>query len=164
VCHNGLTRWIANYLASVLWSTLDRLTHCQKFYADADAVQALELYAQRQRLRSTTFFVTFTMDDLSTVFPHPQILAALDHFLCTYAFDDEEFQRAQISVNTIVELVRLALESQYFVYENRLYRQVTGGASGSPLTLPLAYIYLYYCRPALLAALIVNQERELFGR
>ena len=81
---------IADHLAELLWTMFDRVTHCQKFSQGADAVQALELYAQRGLLRSTTLFATFTMDHVCTVFPHRETLEALTHFLNTYASSDEE--------------------------------------------------------------------------
>ena len=154
---------IADHLAELLWAMFDRVTHCQKFSQGADAVQALELYAQRGLLHSTTLFVTFTMDDVCTVFPHGETLDALKHFLNTYASSDEEFQQQGMTIETTLRLVRLVLENQFFVYNNQLYRQTAGGASGSPLTMPLAYIYLYHCQQVLTTALIDNTQ-EIFGR
>jgi len=154
---------ISDYLSKILWSIFDRVTHCQKFSQGADAVQALELYAQHNLLHTTTLFVTFTMDDLCTVFPHQETLQALKHFLHTYTQSDKEFQQYGISIETIIQLVRLVLENQFFVYNYKLYRQTAGGASGLSLTLPLAYIYLYYWEPKLITTLMKN-KLEIFGR
>lgn len=154
---------IADFLSELLWSIFDRVTHCQKFSQTAEAVQALELYAEQNLLHPTTLFVTFTLDDICTVFPHRETLQSLEHFLNTYALADEEFRRQGVAIETILRLVRLVLQNQYFVYSNGLYRQTAGGASGSPLTVPLAYIYLYYWQPILINSLIDNTQ-EIFGR
>lgn len=154
---------ISDYLSDLLWSILDRVTHCQKFSEGADAIQALESYKQYNLLHPTTLFVTFTMDDLCVVFPHQETLKALEHFLYTYALFDEEFLQQNISIETIMQLVHLVLNNQYFVYNNKLYRQNAGGASGSPLTIPLAYIYFFHCKPILMNMLMENRE-EIFGR
>ena len=154
---------MADRLADLLWAMFDRVTHCQKFSQGADLVQALELYAQRGLLLSTTLLVTFTLDDVSTVFPHRETLQALEHFLNTYASSDEEFQQQGMTIETILRLTRLVLENQFFVYNNKLYRQTAGGASGSPLTMPLAYIYLNRCQKALTTAWIDNTQ-EIFAR
>ena len=154
---------MGDHLAELLWAMLDRVTDCQKFSQGADLIQALELYAQRGLLRSTNLFVTFTMDDVCTVFPHRQTLEALEHFLNTYASFNEEFQQEGMTSETILRLVRLVLENQLFVYNNKLYRQTPGGAFGSPLTMPVAYIYLYHCQQVLTTALIDNTQ-EIFGR
>ena len=154
---------IADHLAGLLWALFDRVTHCQKFSQGADAVQALELYAQRGLLRSTTSFVTFTMDDVCTAFPHRETLEALKLFLNTYASSNEEFQQEGMTIETILRLVRLVLENQFLVYNKKLYRQTAGGASGSPLTMPLACIYLFHCQHVLATALIDNTQ-EIFGR
>jgi hypothetical protein len=154
---------ISDFLSELLWSIFDRVTHCQKFSQPADAVQALELYAERNLLHPTTLFVTFTMDDICTVFPHKETLEALESFLNNYASSDEEFQRQGLTIETILRLVRLVLENQYFVYNNELYRQIAGGASGSPLTIPLAYIYLFHWKPILINNLIENTQ-GIFGR
>ncbi len=154
---------MADHLSELLWTMFDRVTHCQKCSQGSDAVQALEVFAQRGLLRSTTLFVTFAMDDVCTVFPHRETLEALEHFLRTYASSDEEFQREGLTIETVLRLVRLVLENQFFVYNNKLFRQTGGGASGSPLTLPLAYIYLYHYQQGLTTALIDNTQ-EIFGR
>ena len=113
---------IADHLSELLWAMLDRVTHCQKLSQGTDLVQALVLYAQRGLLRSTTVFVTFTMDDVFTVFPHRETLEAVEHFLNSYAPSDEDFQQQGMTSETILRLVRLVLENQFFVYNNKLYR------------------------------------------
>ena len=103
------------------------------------------------------------MDNVCAVLPHEQALAALEHFLRTYAPSDTVFQQEGMSIATVLRLTSLVLDNQFFVYNNRLYRQTVGGASGSPLTMPLAYIYLLHWKPALISAIVENKQ-EIFGR
>ncbi|CAF5128779.1 unnamed protein product, partial [Rotaria sp. Silwood1] len=58
--------------------------------------------------------------------------------------------------------VGLVLDEQYFIYSYKLYQQTAGSASGSSLTIPLVYIYLFYWQPDLLEDLI--NKNELFFR
>ncbi|CAF4477137.1 unnamed protein product, partial [Rotaria socialis] len=46
-----------------------------------------------------------------------------------------------ISIETIIELARLVLQANAFVYGKKFYRQIIGGAMGSPFTLTLANIF-----------------------
>ena len=154
---------IADYLADLFWNILEQVTHCQKFSEGADIVHALEIYAQENRLRSTTIFVTFTMDNICTAFPHQATLKALRRFLDTYAAFNDNFQDEEITIETVLRLTQLVLDNQYFVHSNGLYRQIKGGASGSSLTVPLSYIYSLCANPPFFNAL-VNNEQELVGR
>ncbi|CAF3783161.1 unnamed protein product [Rotaria sp. Silwood1] len=67
-----------------------------------------------------------------------------------------------VTITSILELVRLVLDEQYFIYNYKLYRQTAGSASDSSLTIPLVYIYLFYWQPDLLEDLI--NKNELFFR
>ena len=154
---------VADYLSALLWAMFDRVTRCQRWSHGADAVQALETYAQQDHLRASTLFVTFSMDNICAVLPHGEALDVLEHFLRRYAPDDEIFQKEGMTIDTVLRLVRLVLNNQFFVYSNRFYRQTVGCASGSPLTMPLAYIYLFHWKQALISTIIDNTE-ELFGR
>jgi hypothetical protein len=49
-----------------------------------------------------------------------------------------------MTINTIIQLVRLVLDQQYFIYSYKLYRENGGGASGSSLTIPVVYICIFY--------------------
>ena len=165
ICHNGPTTSIADYLSELLWNMFDRHTGCQNFVERAKVVQELENYVQNNFLQSKTSLVTFSMDDLSVVFPHGEVLAALEKFLHLFAATDDDLQRQNVSIDTVLRLVRLVLDNQYFVYNHGLYRQVAGGGSGSPLTLPLAYIYLFFQNDLPSAVNIFNRNLiEIFGR
>ncbi len=90
------------------------------------------------------------------MFSHQQVINALERFLNHYVLPDHYIQGMTIDI--ILQLVRLVLDNQYFVYNYKLYKQTEGGASDSLLTIPLVYIYLFYWQHDLLGDLINNNE------
>ena len=68
----------------------------------------------------------------------------------------------RISIDTIVELARIVLQANAFVYNNKFYRQIIGGAMGSAFTLTLANIFMWkWERQTILPKLA---SHELYGR
>ncbi|CAF5112329.1 unnamed protein product, partial [Rotaria sp. Silwood1] len=120
----------------------------------------MEFYQKSDHLLPTTLFVSFNINDLCLNFSHEQALDALEHFFNSYISSDHSIQGMTIS--TILQLVRLVLDEQYFIYNYKLYRQTAGSASGSSLTIPLVYIYLFYWQQDILEDLI--NKNELFFR
>ncbi|CAF2076157.1 unnamed protein product [Rotaria magnacalcarata] len=159
VCNDGPTIGIARYVGHLLGLLFNEATHCKLFSKSIDVIRALEYYSQNGRLQPTTLFASFNIDDLSTRFSHDHAVVALERFLHSYTFDH---LIQGMTIDTIVQLVRLVLENQYCVLGKNLYRQRIGGASGSPLTIPLTYIYLFYWQQDSMNVFI--NKNELFGR
>jgi hypothetical protein len=67
-----------------------------------------------------------------------------------------------MTIEAIEQLARIVLTENVFVYENKYYRQVIGGAMGSPFTLTLANIFMWDWEQEL----VENQRNsnELYGR
>lgn len=160
-CQRAPTEGISRFVSDRLWSIFDQATHCATMSNGADLVQAFECYAKKGYLQSTTYFITFNIHELSIQFEHTAMIEALEWFLSTYATEDH---LQGLTIETFVRLIRLVLQNQFFVHRNKLYQQTIGHASGSSLTMPLACIYMFYFRPALLTALINQKHVELFGR
>ncbi|CAF2935437.1 unnamed protein product [Rotaria sp. Silwood2] len=153
---------ISHCLSHLLWSIFTQATGCRIFTNGADLVQTFELYSRNNALQSTTLFVTFNIHELCTKFSHDIMFKALEHLLLTYGTEET---MDGLTIETILQLVRLVLGNQFFVYQNRLYQQTIGNGSGCPLTIPLTYIYLCYCQPAWMSVLMAQkQQNELFGR
>ena len=90
--------------------------------------------------------------------PQEEFLAILAEFLHEHGCEKVE----QISIDTIVQLARLVLQENAFVYGNKYYRQIIGGAMGSPFTLTLANIFMWkWEKQAILSKLSSN---EVYGR
>ncbi|CAF4755972.1 unnamed protein product, partial [Rotaria sp. Silwood2] len=163
VCNKGPTMRISRYLCNLLWSLFHQLTGCRTFRNGIDVIENFESYARNNYLQSTTLFVTFNIHEICMIFSHEIMIKALEHFLLIYgtqvSMDEEE-----LTIETIVQLVRLVLENQMVLYENCLFEQTRGNGSGCPLTIPLACIYLCYAQPALMSVLMAQKQQELFGR
>ncbi|CAF3931569.1 unnamed protein product [Rotaria sp. Silwood2] len=159
VCNDGPTMGIARYLGHLLGLLFNEATHCKLFSKSVDVIHTLEHYRQDGHLQPTTLFASFNINDLCTKFSHSHAINALERFLHSYVSDH---QVQHMTIGTILQLVRLVLDNQYFVYDNKLYRQIAGGASGSPLTIPLVYIYLFYWQQDLMNVFL--DKDELFLR
>ena len=158
-CRRGLTTKMSHFLRRLLQPIYDRVTHSTTFNTGIDAIDAMEAYCRKGLLRSHTLFATVHIEDLCSIFPHEPTMAALQRFLHEYVIDG----RVQgITIQNIMDLVRLFLENQFILYDNKLYQQILGSGFNSPLTAILANIYLYYWQQDLVATL--NEKHEIFGR
>ena len=91
--------------------------------------------------------------------PREGALAALSLFCIKYS-DNGKIEN--ISVDTIIRLARIVLDTNTFAYNDKYYKQIKGGAMGSPFTMALANIYMLEWEQSL----INNQtsSKELYGR
>ncbi len=99
------------------------------------------------------------MKNLSTLIPHEQLIEVLQRFLHEYIIDG---RIAGISIETIVDLVRLYLENQYMLYENKIYQQIRGSYFNSLLASILMNISMYYWEQDLVRYL--DKKNEIFSR
>ena len=103
------------------------------------------------------------INDLSTIIPHEQIIQTLEQFLSEYLGNQQHQQQIDgINRSTIIFLVRLVIEHQYILYENKLYQQIKGGSTNSTLMILLTNIYIYYWQQDLLR--LLKKNNEIFGR
>ena len=66
------------------------------------------------------------------------------------------------SVSTILKLAELVLKENAFACDNKFYKQVTGGAMGSPFTLTLANIFMCHWEQRWIQR--QNGRNEIYGR
>jgi len=150
----------------------NQVTGCKTFANGSDdIVYAMEQYVKQGYLHETTQLVTFNIHDICTKFSHESVIKALETFL-NY-IHQPEFEKTMtdniaegLNNETIIQLVRLVLQNQFFIYDNKLYQQTDGSASGSLLTLPLACIYLFYDQSLSFIDTLINNNKnnEIFGR
>ncbi|CAF1383535.1 unnamed protein product, partial [Rotaria sordida] len=142
VCNNGPTINIVRYITPLLWPIFDRATNCRRFSNGAiDVIHAIEHDAQMSHFQSPIHFVTFNLDDLTNIFPHDESMTALNYLLREQLPDQSI---AGLTIDTILQLVQLVLTTQFCIYNAAMYQQIHGGASGLPLTMFLAYTYLFF--------------------
>ena len=70
------------------------------------------------------------------------------------------FQLKQIGglkTETIIRLARFVIQNNYFTYENQYYRQICGGAMGSPLTLTMDNCYMFFFEEAIVRQITNSQ-------
>jgi hypothetical protein len=91
--------------------------------------------------------------------PRDGAIAALTRFCEKYATNRKI---ENLTIDTIIRLARLVLDTNSFLYKDKYYRQVKGGAMGSPFTMVLANIYMLEWE----ANLIEHQKThmEIYGR
>ncbi|CAF2764336.1 unnamed protein product [Rotaria sp. Silwood2] len=110
------------------------------YFKGADAIRALEQYQKQNYLRSTTIFATLHIHPILTVFDHEHAIQTLERFLNGRTTAE---QMRGISISTILRLVRLVLEQQWFIYDGKVYKQVRVGSCDSPLIVFLANLILF---------------------
>lgn len=161
VCNDGPTMNIVRHITPLLWSIFDQATNCRRFQNGAiDVIHGIEKYTQMGHLKPGTLFVTFNMDDLTTSFLHDQTMSALKRLLIEQLQDKT---MDGLTIDIILQLVDLVLKNQFCVYNNGLYQQIHGGASGLPLTMLLTYVNLFYGQHSELMKTIKEKD-EFFGR
>ena len=160
ICSSGPTIRIARYISRLLQPVYDQVSLSTTFFKETEAVHAIEMYANQGLLLPTTLFATVHINDLCTVVSHEEIMQALERFLNEYFKHDQYIHG--ITIDTIMKLVHLILQNQIFIFKDKVYRQIKGGTTGSPLTILLMNIYMFYWQENLVK--IMLNKNEIFGR
>ncbi|CAF4174552.1 unnamed protein product, partial [Rotaria sordida] len=109
-------------------------------------------------LKPTTLFCTFDIRNLCTMLPQDEALDILVEFLQFYGYTKVK----GINLETIRELAAIVLKENVFVYGNKIYKQVLGGAMGSSFTLTLANIFMWKWQKELVRR--QDMTSEFYGR
>ncbi|CAF4185657.1 unnamed protein product, partial [Rotaria sp. Silwood2] len=150
---------VSKYLDNLLRPIFNRIARKTIYIDSIDLVKHLEKYQKEGHLLSTTKFITVDVKNLYTMIPRGGALDALHRFCTKHA---TEKKIGNLTVNTIIRLACLVLDTNCFVFDNKYYKQIRGGAMGSPFTMTLANIYMYEWEQSLIQH---QQERnELYGR
>ena len=91
--------------------------------------------------------------------PRDGALAALGRFLMKHSVGGKV---SNMTIDTIMKMARLVLNTNCFAYENKYYQQIRGGAMGSSLTMTLANIYMFEYEQSLI--IYQKSHNELYGR
>ena len=150
---------ISHFLDQVLRPIFDHAAKESTFVNGIQFVRRMELYRDRGRLSSNTTFITFDVTDLYTMIPRDGALVILEQFLCKHA---NQGRINGMTIDTLMKMARLVLDTNCFVFDAQYYRQIRGGAMGSPFTMTLANIYMLHWEQPL----IEHQKlhNELYGR
>ena len=123
-----------------------------------DLVQRFEQYVADGYLKSSTLFCTFDITDLYTMLPQEDSLDVLTRFLIEHGYRKVK----GIPIDAIRKLGRLVLTENVFVYGDNYYKQIIGGAMGSPFTLTLANIFMWHWQKDLVRRQL--EANEIYGR
>lgn len=150
-----ISKFLNDFLAKLYLKAARKTT----YISGIDVIRQLEQYRNQGRLTKYTQFVTFDVTDLYTMIPRDGALEALAKFLSRTL---KNSRIGNINIDTILRLARLVLDNNYFIYNQKYYKQIRGGAMGSPFTMVLANIYMFEWEQTL----IQHQQyhHELYGR
>ncbi|CAF2892523.1 unnamed protein product [Rotaria sp. Silwood2] len=156
---NAPARQISSFLDELLTPIYNYVTKDITFINGIDVVRKLQEYQQQGYLTSTTLFLTFDVADLYTMIPRDGAIAALTRFCQKYANNGKI---GNIKVDTIIQLACVVLDTNSFAYKDKYYRQIKGGAMGSPFTMVLANIYMLEWEQKLIQH--QKEHHEIYGR
>ena len=124
-----------------------------------DLIRKLEKYVRDGHLKSSTKFITADVTDLYTMIPRQGALEALARF-CTKHFKHGKI--GTLTLDHIMKMARLILDTNCFAYNNKYYKQIRGGAMGSAFTQVLANIYMFKWEQDLIKC--QTFQNEIYGR
>ncbi|CAF1552581.1 unnamed protein product [Adineta ricciae] len=106
----------------------DRLAQRTTFINGIDLVRQLNSYRDNDHLLPTTYFITFDVTDLYTMIPKSGAVEALGRFLIQNSMKD----------------------TNYFVCNNKYYRQINDGIVGSTFAMTLVNVYMLEWKQSLI--------------
>ena len=121
-------------------------------------IRRLQQYQSEGRLTPTTHFCTFDITDLYTMLPQEESLDILTDFLFQHGYQKVK----GVPIDAIRKLARIVIKENVFVYGQKYYRQVVGGAMGSPFTLTLANVFMWKWEQRLVQH--QHMRNEIYGR
>jgi hypothetical protein len=147
------------FLNDLLAPVFLRVAQVTTFINSTGVIRALEKYASEGCLQSTTLFVIYDVANLYTMIPRQGALDALRRFLEKHL---KNHRIGTLSVNDLMEMAELVLDTNCFAYDGKYYRQIRGGAMGSAFTQTLANIYMLEWEHDFIRHQLSNNE--IYGR
>ncbi|CAF5195040.1 unnamed protein product, partial [Rotaria magnacalcarata] len=123
----SLSKFLNNILAPIFLSVARETT----FINSIDVIRKLEKDVEDGHFRPTTKFVTMDVTDLYTMIPRQGTLEALVGFCMKHSKNN---RIGTLYIDHIMKIARLILDTNYFAYYDKYYKQIRGGAMGSAFT------------------------------
>ncbi|CAF1315870.1 unnamed protein product [Rotaria sp. Silwood1] len=152
------TRNISQFLDTIIRPIFDDKCASTTIIDGTSLIKELLKYIKKGLFKSTTLFCTFDIRNLYTMLPQEEALDILVEFLQFYGYTKVK----GIDLKTIRELAAIILKENVFVYGNKIYQQVLGGAMGSSFTLSLANIFMWKWQKDLVRR--QDMTGEFYGR
>ncbi|CAF4877042.1 unnamed protein product [Rotaria socialis] len=132
------TTKISKFLDKILRPIFDAKCKDTTIIDGATLITELSKYNKKGLLKSTTLFCTFDIRNLYAMLPQEETLDILITFLHAHGY-----RKAKgINIDTIKKLASIILKDNAFAYGKKIYKQTTGGAMGSSLTLTSANLFM----------------------
>ncbi len=130
---------ISKWLDGLLRPLFDRLA------CDTTIPNRVQLIKQVERwsasyLTPATSFITMDITDLYTMIPQEGGITAIKRLIEACGLKQIDGVKKEI----ILALARFVMKNNYFYLDGSYYKQIRGGAMGSPLTLTIANAYMYF--------------------
>ncbi|CAF3397453.1 unnamed protein product, partial [Rotaria sp. Silwood2] len=155
---NSPTIKISKMLDELIRPLYDQYAKETSIIDGVDLIRRLEEHASLGLLKATTLLCTSDVTDLYTMLPQEESIAILKQFLLQHS----RTHIKNMTIDAIESLARIVLTENVFTYNNKYYRQIKGGAMGSPFTLTLANIFMWHWEQNLVA--IQKTSGSLYGR
>ena len=112
---------------------------------DTTIPNGIQLLKQVERwsaeyLTPATSFITMDVTDLYTMIPQEGGVTAIKRLIDACGLKQIDGVKKEI----ILALTRFVITNNYFYLDGSYYKQIRGGAMGSPLTLTIANAYMYF--------------------
>ncbi|CAF2189948.1 unnamed protein product [Rotaria magnacalcarata] len=156
---NAPTTLVSKFLNDLLTPIFLKVARETTFINSIDVIRKLEKYVEDGYLQSTTKFITADVTDLYTMIPRQGALEALARF-CIRHFKQNRI--GTFTIDHIMKMARLILDTNCFAYNDKYYKQIHGGAMGSAFTQVLANIYMLEWEQDLIT--YQASENEIYGR
>ncbi|CAF1437452.1 unnamed protein product, partial [Rotaria sordida] len=130
---------ISRWLDSLLRSLFDRLAINTTVKNGLQLIQQVERWSATY-LTPATSFVTMDVTDLYTMIPQEGGVTAIKKLMEAFGLKQIDGVKKEI----ILALTRFVINNNYFYLDGSYYKQIRGGAMGSPLTLTIANAYMYF--------------------
>ncbi|CAF1435861.1 unnamed protein product [Rotaria sordida] len=150
-----VSQFLNDLLAPIYLNVAREIT----FINGIDVIRKLEKYILDGHFQATTKFIIIDVTDLYTMIPREGALHALMRFL---EKNSRHGKIGTLSIDAIMRMARLILDTNCFAYNNKYYQQTRGGAMGSAFTQVLANIYMFEWEQDLIKHQTVH--KGMYGR
>jgi hypothetical protein len=155
---NTPTTGISKFLDRLIRPLFDQHVRSTTIIYGVDLLRRLETYVENDYLKPTTQFCTFDITDLYTMLPQEESLNILTEFLLEFGYHKVK----GVPIDAIRKLARIVITENVFIYEQKFYRQILGGAMGSAFTLTLANVFMWKWERQLVHRQLATNE--IYGR
>ncbi|CAF5170800.1 unnamed protein product, partial [Rotaria magnacalcarata] len=122
---------ISKFLNDLLAPIYFKVAREYTFINDIDVIRKLEKHPADGHITSTTKFITSDIENLYTMMPRDGALHALARFCIKHS---KQGKIGTFTIDHVMRMARLILDTNCFAYNNKYYRQIRRGAMGTAFT------------------------------